>query len=154
MADSDEIFLAGGDLEEIVGRVVEALGLQGEWEVEGGDRERGYVGQARTADAPMGIFVGPNELAPEPDVLQAMNAYPVIVDVQFRTHKALQAEEARLAFEAIVVGLPDVPALLLHNAEWLVASYLPGQTVHYFEPRLTPDAEDVETWGEWVLRGD
>jgi hypothetical protein len=154
VADSDEIFLAGGGLEEVVGRVVEALGLQGGWEMEGGDGERGYVGQARTVEEPMGVFIGPSLFPPEPGELQAMDAYPVMVDIQFRTHKPIQAEEARLAFEAIVAGLPDVPALLLHNVVWLVASYLPGRPVHYFEPRLTPDAEDVETWGSWVVRGD
>ena len=153
MADSDEIFLAGRGLEEVVGRVEAALGLRDGREMESGDGERGYVGQARTVDAPMGVFIGPTLFPPEPGELQAMDAYPVMVDVQLRTHKALQAEEARLAFEAIVAELPDVPALLLHNAEWLVASYLPGQPIHYFEPKLTPDAEDVDTWGAHVVRG-
>ncbi|WP_433005902.1 hypothetical protein [Kribbella sp. CA-294648] len=74
--------------------------------------------------------------------------------MQLRTHNELQAEEARLAFEAIVRAMPDVPTLLLHNAEWLVAAYVPGQPIEYFEPRLTPDAEDVDTWGPWVLRSE
>jgi aminoglycoside phosphotransferase len=100
----------------------------------------------------MGIFVGPTLFPPEPGELQAMDAYPVMVDVQFRTHKPLQAEEARLAFEAIVAELPDVPALLLHNAEWLVASYLPGEPIHYFEASVTPDPEDLDIWGARVLR--
>ncbi|MEU0091877.1 hypothetical protein [Kribbella sp. NPDC006257] len=151
MAASDEIFLAFEvPLDAAAAQIAEVLDLQGGDLVAG---ERGYVGRARTVDAPMGIFIGPNELAPEPDVLQAMDAYPVMVDIQFRTHKPIQAEEARLAFETIVAGLPDVPALLLHNAEWLVAAYLPGQPPEYFEPKLTPDAEDVDTWGRWVRRG-
>ena len=153
MADSDEIFLAVGGLEEVLGRVVEALGLQGGWEMDGGDGERGYVGQARTVEAPMGVFIGPSLFPPEPGELQAMDAHPVMVDIQFRTHKPIQAEEARVAFEAIVAALPDVPALLLHNVEWLVASYLPDRPIQYFEPRLTPDAEDVDTWGGCVVRG-
>jgi hypothetical protein len=81
-----------------------------------------------------------------------MDAYPVMVDIQFRTHKPLQAEEARFAFEAIVAELPDVPALMLHNVTWLVASYLPGDSVHYFEPKVTPDPEDLDIWGARVLR--
>lgn len=101
MADSDEIFLAAG-LDEVLGRVELALGLNGGREMEGGEGERGYVGHARAVEAPMGIFVGPTIFPPEPGELQAMDAYPVMVDVQFRTHKPLQAEEARLAFEAIV----------------------------------------------------
>ena len=100
----------------------------------------------------MGIFVGPTLFPPEPGELQAMDAYPVMVDIQFRTHKPLQAEEARLAFEAIVAGLPDVPALMLHNVTWLVASYLPGESIHYFEPKVTPDPEDLDVWGERVVR--
>ncbi len=148
MADSDEIFLAAG-LDEVLGRVELALGLNGGREMEGGEGERGYVGHARAVEAPMGIFVGPTIFPPEPGELQAMDAYPVMVDVQFRTHKPLQAEEARLAFEAIG---PDVPALLLHNVTWLVASYLPGESIHYFEPRVTPDPEDLEIWGARVLR--
>jgi hypothetical protein len=153
MADSDEIFLAAG-LEEVLGRVEAALGVRDGHEMDSRDGERGYVGQARTVEAPMGVFIGPTLFPPEPGELQAMDAYPVMVDIQFRTHKPLQAEEARLAFEAIVAELPDVPALLLHNAEWLVASYLPGQPVHYFEPRVTPDPEDIDTWGARVVRAD
>ncbi len=153
MADSDEIFLAvEGGVEVVAARVAEVLaaGTQGRQDGETG--EWAYVGRARAVDAPYGLFIGPNDLAPADGVLQAMDAYPVMVDVQLRTHKALQAEEARLAFEAIVGAMPEVPALLLHNVEWLVAAYAPGQPVKYFDPRLTPDAEDIDTWGPWVLR--
>ncbi|WP_328325902.1 hypothetical protein OHA70_36725 [Kribbella sp. NBC_00382] len=153
MSDSDEIFLAVEDgVDAVAARVAEILGVRGEGRRNDETGDWGYVGKGRTVDAPYGLFVGPNYLGPEAGVLQAMDAYPVTVDVQLRTHKALQAEEARLAFEAIVAAMPDVPALLLHNVEWLVAAYLPGQPTKYFEPRLTPDAEDVDIWGPWVLR--
>ncbi|MEV8376561.1 hypothetical protein AB0P21_27705 [Kribbella sp. NPDC056861] len=152
MADSDEIFLAIEDgIAVVAARVAEVLGARGKGQPDD-TGEWGFVGQGRTVDAEYGLFVGPNYLAPEAGELQAMDAYPVMVDVQLRTHKPLQREEARLAFEAIVAAMPDVPALLLHNVEWLVAAYLPGSPVKYFEPRLTPDAEDVDSWGQWVLR--
>jgi hypothetical protein len=153
MSDSDEIFLAvDGGIGAVAARVAEVLGVRGDGRR---DDERGdwcYVGQGRTVDAPYGLSIGPTIFPPEADVLQAMDAYPVMVDVQLRTHKALQAEEARLAFEAIVEAMPEVPALLLHNVEWLVAAYIPGQPIKYFPPGLTPDAEDVDTWGPWVVR--
>ncbi|QNE22602.1 hypothetical protein F1D05_37775 [Kribbella qitaiheensis] len=148
MADSDEVFLAvGGAVEVVAARVAEVLGLGDGLEPEDGSGEWAFVGRARTVDAPMGVFIGPNYLGSEPGVLTALDAYPVMVDIQFRTHKPLQAEEARLAFELMVAGMPDVPALLVHNVELLVAAYVPGQAPRYFEADLTPDAEDVETWG-------
>ena len=152
MSDSDEIFLAIEDEVGVVAaRVAEVLGARGNGAADE-TGEWGFVGQAKAVDAPYGLFVGPNYLGSEEGVLQAMDAYPVMVDVQLRTHKALQAEEARLAFEVIVGAMPEAPALLVHNVEWLVAAYLPGRPVKYFEPRLTPDAEDVDIWGPWVLR--
>ena len=45
---------------------------------------------------------------------------------------------------------PDVPALLVHNLDTLVAAYLPGVGVHTFEPAITPDVEDIEAWRGWV----
>jgi hypothetical protein len=51
-----------------------------------------------------------------------MDGYAVVVDVQYRTLKDEQAEEDRLAFEELVRALPDVPALLTHNVELLVAA--------------------------------
>jgi hypothetical protein len=66
----------------------------------------------------------------------------------------LEPADARLAVEVIVAGLPEVPALLVHNVEWLVGAYLPGRVPRYFEPRLSPDAEDVDAWGAWVVGWD
>ncbi|MFI5706269.1 hypothetical protein [Kribbella sp. NPDC051620] len=151
MSDSDEIFLAvEGGIDVIAARVAGVLGVRGEGRLDEEEGDWRFVGQGRTVDAPYGLFIGPTIFPPEAGVLQAMDGYPVMVDVQLRTHKPLQAEEARLAFEAIAAAMPDVPALLLHNVEWLVAAYLPGRPTKYFEPRLTPDAEDVDVWGSWV----
>ncbi|MBP2351534.1 hypothetical protein JOF29_002617 [Kribbella aluminosa] len=107
--DTDEIFLAlAGPFEEAAERVARVLGLEpnGDLRVETGELQ--YKGRARSSDGVVGVYIGPNTFEPEPDEAQAMDGYGVVVDVQYRTHKP-QAEEARLAFEALVEGLPDVP---------------------------------------------
>ena len=83
--------------------------------------------------------------------MQAMAGYAVVVDVQYRTRKDEQAEEARLAFEELVRALPDVPTLLTHNVELLVAAYLPGRGTHTFEPGTTVDDPDLSIWEPWVV---
>ena len=129
MADSDEIFLA----------------LRAE------TGELQYKGRARTSDGVIGVYIGPNTFEPEPDEVQAMDGYAVVVDVQYRTRKDAQAEEARLLFELLVDGLSDVPALLSHNVELPVAAYLPERGVQQFEPGTTLDDPDVGTWEPWVV---
>lgn len=79
-----------------------------------------------------------------------MDGYAVVVDVQARQRKDAQAEEARLAFEALVAGHPDVPALLSRNVEFLVAAYVPGAGMHTFAPGTTLDVDDAEVWEPWV----
>jgi hypothetical protein len=151
MADSDEIFLSSdGSLEEVAGRVAEVLGLEFNGDLRGDTGELQYKGQARTFDGTIGFYVGPNTFEPEPDEVQAMDHYPFVVDVQARNRKSAQAEEARLAFELLVGALGDVPALLSHNVELLVAAYLPGRGTHTFEPGTTLDDPDLDTWRPWV----
>jgi hypothetical protein len=77
-------------------------------------------------------------------------SYPITVDVQSRNRKANRADETRLAFEELVAALPEIPALLSHNMELLVAAYLPGAGTHRFEPGVTLDDPDLETWRPWV----
>ena len=155
MADSDEIFLAlDGDLEASAQRVAEVLGL----EVNGGLRadtgEWQYKARARSFDGVIGVYVGPNPFPPEPGEPQVMDGYAVVVDVQARQRKESQAEEARLAFEALVAGLPGVPALLSHNVESLVAAYLPGEGVQVLPSGTTLDADDAGVWQRWVVNVD
>jgi len=155
MADSDQIFLAlTGDLELSARRVAEVLGLQpnggrrpdtGEWQFKVG---------ARTFDGVIGVYVGQNHYLPEPGEPQAMDGYAVVVDVQARQRKDAQAEEARLAFETLVAGLPEVPALLSDNVEFLVAAYLPGKGVHVFPSGTTVDVDDAGIWQSWVVNVD
>jgi hypothetical protein len=154
MADSDEIFLAlDAPLEEAAERVAAVLALQfnGDLRVDTGERQ--YEGRARTFDGVIGVYVGPNTFEPEPDEVQAMDRYAVVVDVQSRQRKDAQAAETRLVFEVLTGALPDVPALLSHNVELLVASYLPGSGIHAFEPGTTLDEPDLDTWRPWVVRG-
>ncbi|HEY9333594.1 MAG TPA: hypothetical protein VIQ79_04230 [Kribbella sp.] len=152
MADSDEIFLAlRGDQEDAAAQVAAVLGLEFKRDFRDETGELSYVGQARSFDGLIGIFIGPNSFQPEPDEVQAMDGYPVVVDVQSRVHKDAQPVETRLAFEALVGALPDVPALLSHNVEYLVAAYLPGRGIHSFEPGITLDDPDLDTWRPWVV---
>jgi hypothetical protein len=152
MADSDEIFLSmEGSLEEAAGRVADVLGLEfnGDWRDETGELQ--YKGRARTFGEIIGFYIGPNIFQPEPDEVQAMDHYPLVVDVQARNRKPAQAEEARLAFELLVTAFGDVPAILSHNVEILVAAYLPGRGTHTFEPGTTLDDPDLDIWRPWVV---
>jgi hypothetical protein len=152
MADSDEIFLAPGvDQEEAAGQVAAVLGLEFKRDFRDETGELSFVGRARSFDGLIGVFVGPNTYQPEPGEVQAMDGYAVVVDVQSRAEKDAQAVEARLAFEELVGALPDVPALLAHNLELLVAAYLPGRGVHTFEPGTTVDDPDLDIWRPWVV---
>ncbi|MFG1819453.1 hypothetical protein ACGFIF_37225 [Kribbella sp. NPDC049174] len=152
MADSDEIFLAlDAPLEEAAERVAAVLGLEFNGDLRADTGELQYKGQARTFDGVIGVYIGPNTFQPEPDEVQAMDRYAVVVDVQSRQRKDAQADETRLAFEALTGALPDVPALLSHNVELLIASYLPDSGTHTFEPGTTLDDPDLDTWRAWVV---
>jgi hypothetical protein len=155
MADSDEIFLAGDEaLDVVAGRVAEVLGLEYLADMTAQTGELQYKGRGRTFDGWLGVFIGPNTFEPEPGEVQAMDLYPVHVDVQSRGHKSAQAEETRLAFELLTVGLPQVPALLSHNVERLVAASRPGLGIHYFGEDVWLDPPEVEPWKPWVLMAD
>ncbi|MGZ0152792.1 hypothetical protein ACXJJ3_37440 [Kribbella sp. WER1] len=152
MADSDEIFLAlSGPFEAAAAQVAAVLGLEPNGDLRAESGELQYKVRARTSDGVAGVYIGPNMFQPEPDEAQAMDGYGVVVDVQYRTHKPQQAEEARLMYEALTDGLPDVSALLSHNLELLVAAYLPGRGRHTFDPGITLDVEDIDVWRPWVV---
>ncbi|WP_427891584.1 hypothetical protein ACQHIV_03515 [Kribbella sp. GL6] len=152
MADSDEIFLAlTGPFEAAAERVAGLLGLEANGDLRAESGELQYKVRARTTGGVVGVYIGPNAFQSEPDEAQAMDSYGVVVDVQYRTHKPDQAAEARLMFEALVDGLPEVPALLSHNLEMLVAAYLPGRGRHAFAPGTTLDDPDQGIWRPWVV---
>ena len=152
MADSDEIFLALDEpLEVAAERVAAVLGLEFNGDLRAETGELQYKVRARTFDGVIGVYIGLNTFEPESDELQAMDGYAVVVDVQSRNRKDAQAEETRLAFESLVDALGDVPALLSHNVEILVAAHLPGRGTHAFAPGITLDDPDLDTWRPWVV---
>ncbi|MDX2973675.1 hypothetical protein [Kribbella solani] len=152
MADSDQVFVVlEGELEVAAGRVAEVLGLELVGDLRDKTGELQYKGRARSFDGVVGVYVGLNEYLPDAGETQAMDRYPVVVDVQSRVRKDAQAEEARLAFEVLTDALADIPALLSHNVEFLVAAYLSGRGVHTFEADITLDEPDRPTWEPWVV---
>jgi hypothetical protein len=154
MADSDEIFLALDEpLEVAAERVAAVLGLQFNGDLRADTGELQYKVRAQTFDGVIGVYIGPNSYEPEPDEVQAMDGYPVVVDVQSRNRKDAQPEETRLAFQSLVDAVGDVPTLLSHNVELLVAAHLPGRGTHTFAPGTTLDDLDVDTWRPWVVGG-
>ncbi|MFK4089378.1 hypothetical protein ACI2LF_35020 [Kribbella sp. NPDC020789] len=154
MAASDEIFLAlGGSLESAAGRIAGVLELEFVGDLGGTPGESQYKAPARTFAGIVGVYVGIDRFPPEPGGTLAIDGYPVVVDVQSRQRKDAQAAEARLIFEALVAGLPEIPILLTNNVEFLVAAYLPGVGVHEFPADTTLDEDDAERWGPWVRKG-
>ncbi|MEV6283416.1 hypothetical protein [Kribbella sp. NPDC051770] len=152
MAASDEVFLASdAPLADVAARVAVALGLE-HMGVVGAELQ--YRARGRSFDGWIGVFIGPNDHYPEPGEVQAMDRYPVLVDIQSRRLKETQPEEARLAFEVLTRELPDVPALLSHNLEQLVAASRPGVGMHYFGDGVWLDPPEVEPWAPWVLLGE
>jgi hypothetical protein len=86
---SDEIFLALAEplIAAAAQRVADVLGLEYLGVMpQTGDLQ--YKVRARTFDGWIGVFVGPNNYGPEPDEVQAMDGYPITVDVQSRNRKA------------------------------------------------------------------
>ncbi|MEV6286317.1 hypothetical protein [Kribbella sp. NPDC051770] len=115
--------------------------------------EIGLRGPARTADATVGYEVQYNIYPvydPEPDELQAFDAYPVEIDIWLGKDEGTQAQEARLVFDQLVQARPDVPMLLCHDLSGLVAAYLPGRGVHEFPDNTTTYARHADVWRDWV----
>jgi hypothetical protein len=149
LANSDEVFLASDEpLAVVAARVAEVLGLT----FLGKTNERlQYRRWGQVFDGWIGVYVGLNDFWPEPGEVQAMDLYPVRVEIQSRRRNGCQAEEALLAFEVLVEGLPEVPALLSRNLEALVAASRPGVGTHYFGENVWLDPPEVEPWRPWVL---
>ena len=99
MADSDEIFLAlDAPLEDAAWQIAAALGLEFNGDLRADTGELQYKSQARTFDGVIGVYIGANYFQPEPDAVQAMDGYGVVVEIQSRQRKQAQADETRLAF--------------------------------------------------------
>ncbi|TDW78010.1 hypothetical protein [Kribbella pratensis] len=109
--------------------------------------------RAHSADDWLGIVVQPNGYVlpdPEPDEVQAMDGYPIEVQIRGGASDDALHREAGLLFDTLVAAHADVPMLLVHNLETLVTAHLPGAGTHTFTPPVSPDAEDLETWHNWI----
>ncbi len=152
MSVVDSVFLAvPGGAQEVVDWLVE--GVAAEVLVTETSAVRLRMRGENAADW-LGVVVQPNGYVvpdPEPDDVQAMDSYGI--EVQLRgggSNENLHREAGRL-FDALITARPDVPALLVHNLDTLVSAHLPGVGTHTFDPLITPDVEDVDTWRSWII---
>lgn len=110
--------------------------------------------RAGAVDEWLGVVAQPNgyvEVDPEPDDVQAMDPYGIEIQIRGgRTDDVLHAE-ARSIFDKLVASRPDLPMLLVHNLDTLVAAHLPGAGTHTFDHVITPDGPDIDTWRPWVV---
>ena len=142
--------------------VAESPGQVGEWlrEVAGtevmavdGEAVRMRV-RATTVDEWLGVVAQPNgyvEVDPEPEDIQALDPYAIEIQVRGGRREAILHAEARLIFDKLVTSRPDLPMLLVHNLDTLVAAHLPGVGTHTFNEQISPDAPDIDTWRPWVI---
>lgn len=118
-----------------------------------GEAVRMHV-RAATVDEWLGVVAQPNgyvEVDPEPDEIQAMDPYAIEVQVRGGRKEDVLHAEARLIFDKLVADRPDLPMLLVHNLDTLVAAHLPGAGTHTFDQSITPDVPDVDVWRPWVI---
>ena len=54
-------------------------------------------------------------------------------------------------FDKLIAARSDVPMLLVHNLDTLVAAQLPGVGTHVFDRSITPDPPDIDVWRPWVV---
>jgi hypothetical protein len=149
MSDTDSIFLA---VDEPVAQVAEwladVLGLeQISAESDAPDKVR-LRGRAVTDDGWLGFVVQPNGHVlqePEPDEIQAIDAYGIEIDVKCSSKvEDVLHREARLVFDKLVQARPDLPMLLCEELAILVAGHLPDKGTQYFDPGTTLDVPDAE----------
>lgn len=117
--------------------------------------EFGLRGPARTVDGTLGFEVRPNgysEVDPDPEDVQAFDGYEVEIDIWLGGRGPEQQQEGRLVFDLLVEARPDVPMLLCHTLDRLIAAYLPGRGVHEFPPDTSVDAPHADRWKDWVAQ--
>ncbi|MFG1819452.1 hypothetical protein ACGFIF_37220 [Kribbella sp. NPDC049174] len=110
--------------------------------------------RAATVDEWLGVVAQPNgyvEADPEPDDVQAMDPYGIEIQVRGGRREEVLHTESRLIFDKLVAARPELPMLLLHNLETLVAAHLPEAGTHTFDQSITPDGPDIDVWRPWVV---
>jgi hypothetical protein len=115
--------------------------------------EYGLQGPALTGDGVLGFVIQPNhhvEPDPEPEDLQAIDKYPIEIDIWLGRDLAAQRKEARAVFDRLIEARPDVPMLLCHELTLLIAAYRPGRGIQEFPAGTTMDAPDADQWSDWV----
>ncbi|TDW84481.1 hypothetical protein EV137_7295 [Kribbella pratensis] len=151
MSVVDSVFLAvSGGQQEVVDWLVEGVGA--EVLVTETSAVRLRMRGESAADW-LGVVVQPNGYVvpdPEPDEVQAMDGYAIEVQVRGGGSDDILHREAGRLFETLITTRPEVPALLVHNLDTLVSAHLPGAGTHTFDPLITPDVEDIDTWRAWV----
>lgn len=156
MAAQENIFLQSDSTVDDEAKLLrDLLGLEPIPDTSGaGPDEHGLRGPARSVDGVLGFVVQPNHHVdpdPEPEDVQAIDNYPIEIDIWLGRDEAVQLHEARLVFDRLVEARPDVPMLLCHDLGRLVAAYRPGRGVHEFPAGTTMDAPDADQWRDWVL---
>ncbi|GAB2645469.1 hypothetical protein [Kribbella swartbergensis] len=156
MSEQENIFLRSSATAEEAATVLrELLDLEPIPDTSGaGPDEHGLRGPARTVEGVLGFVIQPNDLAAPDrgtDDVQAIDGYPIEIDIWLGRDEVVQLKEARLVFDRLVEARPDVPMLLCHDLDLVVAAYLPGRGVHEFPAGTTVDAPDAEKWREWVV---
>lgn len=157
MATSDNVFLATDEsVADVAGWVAGVLGLEPVTDVELKPGELLFRAAAQSVQRDLGVLVSANKFAeidPEPDEIQAIDRYPIDLSIRLvgRKDEELQFAETRTIFDRLVAARPDVPVLFVHNLDTLVAAHLPGARTHTFDPSISPDAPDSDTWRAWVL---
>jgi hypothetical protein len=151
MSVVDSVFVAVPETSsQVAAWLVEAAGC--EVMATEGDTVRLRV-RGATVDEWLGVVAQPNGYVlpdPEPDEIQAMDAYGIEIQIRGGGADDVLHREAGLLFGTLVATRPDVPMLLLHNLDTLVTAHLPGVGTHTFDAPISPDAVDIETWRSWV----
>ncbi|MEV0289989.1 MULTISPECIES: hypothetical protein [unclassified Kribbella] len=157
MSTSDNVFLAAAEpVDQFAQWLAGAIGLEPLHPEDLQTGEYMFRGQARTAEGDLILLVAPNgysEVDPEPEDVQALDPYPIDVQVRLagRKDEKLQLRETQAVFGELVESRPDVAMLLVHNLDTLVAAHLPGVGTHTFDQPISPDAPDIDTWRPWVI---
>jgi hypothetical protein len=159
MSTSDNVFVAAEQsAAEVSVWLADVLGLEPVVDHALNEEERLFRRAARTASGEIGVLVRPNSFAevdPEPDEIQAIDRYPIDLSIRLVGHndEEWQLRETQRIFDDLATERPDVPTLLVHNLDTLVCAHLPGAGTHSFDPLITPDAPDIDTWRSWVVAG-
>jgi hypothetical protein len=157
MSTSDNVFVAAGDsVAEVAEWLVDVLELEPVVDADLKDDERLFRRATRTEAGTVAVRVRPNGFAvvdPEPDEIQAIDRYPIDLSIWLvgKKDEEWQLRETTAIFGDLVTARPDVPALLVHNLDTLVSAHLPGAGTHTFDPPITPDVEDIDTWRSWTI---